>query len=182
MTWPASRPEPRPDAEGWRVEIPMPCFHDGRQKGKPVDWLSLNKIPASRADAIKHWQAAKTWRLAARDAFRRHRIPKGLDLIYLTVEFRFATNRHRDPSNFELTVKHCIDALQPEKTGKRKSPRTGKTEPFVDYGWGVIPNDTPQHLIRGPEMPVGPVLPKGSTVKGLIIFHIVPMTREPLPL
>lgn len=175
MSAPAHRPTPHPLAEGWRVEIPMPVFPDGRQRGEPVGWLNLNKLTGGVRGAQQRWRVKKQWREAAYAAYRAHRLPRGLDRIYLQVEFRFPDKVRRDPANYELTIKPIIDALQPERCGVRYNPAKKRREPFVDKGWGVVPGDDPRYVVRGPELAIGEPLGRGNPIKGMVILHITPM-------
>lgn len=172
---PAFRPAPSLLAEGWRVEIPMPVFPDGKDRGKPVGWLNLNAIGTGARGAIKINKAKKQWRIAAALAYKKHRVPQNLGAIYVLVGFRFSDRRHRDPSNYELTIKPVIDALQPQKSGIRYNPALKKQAPFVDHGWGVVPGDDPRFVTRGPELQVGDPLGTKNPVKGMVIVHIFPM-------
>jgi hypothetical protein len=160
----------------------MPVHHEGPDAGQLVGWLSLNKLPVGAKAHARHWRARRAWRLAGKLAYQRARLPRGLDRVYVEVEFRFARRQRRlNPSNFELTVKPIIDALQPEVTGMRRNPKTKKLVPFVDYGWGVIPEDTQQHVVRGPEMAIGEPLGPKNPIKGMVILHIKPLPPEARP-
>lgn len=172
MTAPAGRRAAAITASEWRVEIEMPVHVDGRDRGKPVGWLTLNKIQGGVWGAIGRWRAAKAWRIAAYDAYKRAKLPRGLRCVYVEVEFRFPDRTRRDLPNFELTVKPVIDALQPEKSGMRYNPHLKRKAPFVDKGWGVIPGDDRRYLIRGPELPPGEPLGRQNPIKGMIILHI----------
>ncbi len=182
MTSPDLHSPPIDTADSWRVEIPMPVHGPDAPaalRGEPAGWLSLNNLPVGTKSISRFWRAKKAWRLAARDAYRRHRVPQGLDRIYLVVEFRFPVrNKNLNPSNYEPTVKPIIDALQPEKTGMRRNPKTKKLAPFVDYGWGVVPDDAQRHVVRGPELLVGEPLGRTSPIKGMVIITITPFPKE----
>jgi hypothetical protein len=178
MTEPAGRRAPTVLAEGWRIEIPMPVHGPdapSRLRGKPVGWLSLNKLAGGVRAAQDRWWVKKAWRLAACLAYQRHRLPRGLPRIYIEVEFRFSDRTRRDPSNLELTVKPIVDALQPERSGIRYNPAKKRREPFVDKGWGVIPGDDPRYVVRGAEMEIGEPLGRTNPIKGMVILHIKPL-------
>lgn len=169
-------PAPAAIAEGWRVEIPMPLFFDGRDRGKPVGWLNLNSTGGGVRADIRANKVKKTWRLAARDAYRQHRVPQGLDRIYVQIELRFPTrNKNRNISNYEWTFKPIIDALQVERTKMGWNPVKKRKEPMVDYGHGVILDDSEQYLVRGPYLPEGEPLGTKSPIKGMAVVYITPM-------
>jgi len=86
--------------------------------------------------------------------------------------------RRRDPSNYELTVKRCIDALQPMRSYVRKHSKTKKPELVIELGVGVVEGDDPRYVVRGPEMPVGLPLGTKNPVKGMVILHIYPLPPE----
>lgn len=181
MSAPARRPAPATIAEGWRIEIPMPDHGPdapARLRGKPVGWLNLNKLTGGVRANQDRWWAKKAWRLAAYLAYQQARLPRGLPCVYIEVEFRFPDRTHRDPSNYELTVKPIIDALQPEKSGVRYNPAKKRRLPFVDKGWGVIPGDDPRYVVRGPELAIGEPLGRTNPVKGMVILHIKPFPME----
>ncbi len=160
----------------------MPLFTEGRNRGKPVGWLNLNDVGGGVRAAIGRDKQKKEWRLAAKLAYQHHRLPRGLERIFVTIEFRFPDKLHRDPSNYELTVKPCIDALQPEKSGIRYNPGLRRQAPFVEHGWGVVAGDDPRFVVRGPEMAVGEPLGRRNPIKGMVIVHIKPLPAlEPQP-
>lgn len=149
----------------------------GRSAFKPVGWLSLNDRPGGRGAAIAAWRAKTAWRTAAYNALLRRRLPTGLARIYVQVEFRFPDRLHRDPSNFEPTVKPIIDALQTTRQYHRKK-RGGGLELVVEPGIGMVLGDDPRYLVRGPELPVGEPLGRANPIKGVVILHIVPLPPE----
>lgn len=133
-------------------------------RGRPVGWASMNH----RGHWSIGYRAVAAWRADAYKAYERARLPKGLDHVYVEVELRFADRVHRDPANFEPTIKAVIDALQPT-TSKISN---GKL--VVSLGWGVIPGDDPRYLTRGPEQPIGEPLGRKNPVQGLITITITP--------
>lgn len=151
------------------------------RKGRPVGWLSLN----NRGHWSRRHRVTKAWRTAACEAYKRHRLPRGLDHVYVEVEYRFPDRLTRDPSNFEGTAKPVIDALQPYKTtvvrdkdtGKPKV-KNGKIETKEEPGWGVVAGDDPRYVTRGPEMPVGEPLGRANPVKGLVIITVKPLPPQ----
>jgi hypothetical protein len=181
MTVPARRPAPAPVAEGWRVPIDMPVHDSGRNRGKPVGWLSLNNVAGGAAGAIARWRASKAWRAAAYNALTKAMVPVGLGRVYIEVELRFPDRLHRDPANFEPTVKPCIDSLQSMRRYVRKHPKTGRDELVIELGRGVVPGDDPRYVVRGPELPVGEPLGRANPIKGMVILHIRPLPPEVKP-
>lgn len=164
------------DEDGWlRVEIPMPVFESGADQGKPVGWLSLNKLPNTVREQIKQKKIAKLWRQAAYNAYLKHRVPTGLDRIYVQIEYRFAENHGQEPSNFERTVKPIIDALQPMRRYHRKTRKGLRL--VIELGAGVIPTDAQRHLVRGHELLVGEPLGKTNRVQGMVILYIKPFVE-----
>lgn len=188
MTAPARPPAPVALAEGWTVTIDMPVRDFGRRadQGKPVGWLTLNRPPVSVRDKIDKDRIGDAWQRAAYRALERRRIPRDLGRIYLTVQYRFTERHGQEPSNFESTLKHVIDALRPTKTRVQKTrvsqgrgrPPLWVPKQVVEAGWGVIVDDKPEYLVRGPELPPGPYLGRNSPVKGQIILHIQPFPPE----
>lgn len=181
MTSPARRPVPAAIAEGWSVPIEMP-HHDGTvtrsKRWKPVGWLSLNNLPDTVTKRIYHNKAKQAWLLAAVAALRRARIPRDLGRVYVEIEFRFTEDHQQEPSNYELTVKPIIDAFKPERSGIRYNPGKRRREPFVDHGYGLVPDDKQRYVVRGPELPIGPYLGRKNPIKGMVILHIKPLPPE----
>ncbi len=173
-------PFPGPVVEGWTVPIPMPVFADGRKQGQPVGWLASNKLPKKVSDWILWNKAITCWRIAGRDALRRHRVPKDLNRVMISWLVRYpagTSKRYRfDPGNLDLTIKPIQDSLQPETITFVRSKKGGK-QARVHYGWGVIPNDTGAHLLRAGQLPDGPDLEPGSPYGGMIILNVYPSSN-----
>ncbi len=170
MSAPASRPESADTAKVWRVEVVMPVHTEGRNRGKPVGWQSLNNLPANVQQKIDWDRARREWRIAAYIATVAAAVPRHLGRIEVTVEFRFPTRGDRDPGNLEPTVKPCIDALGPQRVYRSKA----KKKDFglvVELGRGVIETDSPRHLAR-PDPIIGEPLGTKNPIKGMVILHV----------
>lgn len=165
-----------------RVEIPMPVFAAGKRAGEPVGWLAINQKPKTVADSIVWNAAVSCWRVAARDGYRRARVPK-LGRVYVTFTVRYAaktskSHRH-DAPNLEFTYKPVVDALQPQRVEMREAVkkvrgRTIRTKvPVIHYGWGVIANDNAAGLVRGGQW-IGDDLDRDSPYGGMIVAYVFP--------
>jgi hypothetical protein len=78
-------------------------------------------------------KTTRTWRETAYWAAASARLPKGLQRISVTATLHFPTNRGRDRENYYDAIKPVIDGLTaPRKAGQ--------------IGYGLIPDDTPEHL------------------------------------
>lgn len=113
----------QPAAAGpWTITIPA-----------PAPWLSANDRDNRYARARK----VKAWRVAAYVAALRARPPKGVDLVRVDVEFRFAGPAPvKEIENLRPTLKAVIDgAVGPARA----------TAP----GYGIVVDDTDIHLIYG---------------------------------
>lgn len=178
MTAPVDRRAPTAaDEDGWlRVEILMPVFDAGKRAWKPVGWLSMNNLPSTATEKIWWDKAKAAWRRAAYNAYLKAHVPVDCGRIEVRIEFRFTEERGQEPSNYELTVKPIIDALQPLKQYRQRT-KTGHRL-VIELGVGVIPRDDQRHLVRGPELPKGPPLGKKNRIKGMVIVHIKPLPAE----
>jgi hypothetical protein len=158
----------------WSVEIPLPIG---------ADWLSLNRPPRHKYDEIKHNALKANLRRLTFEALRDANVQQELGRIRVQVELRFATQRTRDVSNFEPTLKPMIDALQPTRRYKRvKKKKIGKRtvpveEVVTELGWGVIAGDDQRYLER-PEPVIGELIGRGTGRKGIVIFHITALVPE----
>lgn len=178
MTGPAHLTAPPPGVTGWVVAIDMPRFEDGERAGELVGWLQMNKPPTSTRQKIQHTEIRRLWRQAAKAAYGRQKVRRNLGRVYVLVEFQFADNIKRDQPNFEPTVKPIIDALQPQRVVpiKKKNKRTGRIElsTQVHLGWGVVPDDADEWVVRGPQQPKLPPLGRDSHIGGRVVLHIIP--------
>lgn len=129
----------------WHLEIPA-----------PTQWLDANRRARlhhmQRSRDTAQWRNAAFWTAAAAG------LPKGLQRVKITATLHFPTNRHRDRENYYDAVKPCIDGLAaPKKPGQA--------------GWGLIPDDTPEHLAPVVlHLEVGK--PAGATKYGLLVLDI----------
>lgn len=169
---------PPPGVTGWVVSIDMPVFETGKRAGQRVGWLDMNHPATTTAARIVHSEIRRLWRQAAKVAYTKQRLPRGAGRIYVLVQFQFNDNTKRDQPNFELTVKPIIDALQPERivVVKKKNKRTGRIElsTQVHLGRGVIPDDSDEWLVRGPQQPKLPPLGRNNPIRGRVVLHIIP--------
>lgn len=124
----------------WRLVIPAPS--KWISENEQLHWAERDR----RADA---WRRTAYLLLLARPAALRP--PEGLAKVRVEVELHFRDHLHRDPHNFTPTAKPVVDALGPPfvRPPTRKQPK-GRSAP----GYGVIPDDTPEHL-DGPHLTVG---------------------------
>ena len=127
----------------YTVRIPAPTGRTGR-----AVWLSENDRPHryERARNVKKWREATV--MFARVA----RLPKGLQRVRIEAVLTFDTRRHRDEHNYTPTLKAIVDGLGPDKS---RITKTGKL--ISAPGHGLIPDDTPAHLI-GPHIRISDVL------------------------
>lgn len=109
----------------WVLGIPAPAI-----------WLNANDRGPwqRRVPVVRVWREATYW------AAVKAKLPKGLERIHVEATFHFPTRRARDAENYHATLKPCIDALGPQKT------RAIKGKFSVAVGYGLIVNDTPEHL------------------------------------
>ncbi len=181
MTGAVDLAAPPPGVTGWTVAVDMPRFEDGKKVGQLTGWLDSNNPPTTTRQRIEHGEIRRLWRQAAKVAYARARLPRNLDRIFLLVQFQFADARPRDQANFEPTLKPVIDALQRERivVVRKTNPKTGRVtlDTQTHLGWGVIPNDGDEHLVRGQQQPKLPPLGKHSTVGGRVVLHIIPFPR-----
>ena len=106
----------------------------------PAKWLSAN-------GSYGRWERArhvKTWREATLVHARAARLPRGLAKVRVDAVLTFATRRHRDEHNYMPTLKAIVDGLGPDKS---RVTKTGKH--ISAPGYGLIADDTPEHL-EGP--------------------------------
>lgn len=163
--------EPRVPVGLYQVEIPLPAG---------TTWISLNRAPRSRGEKIGWDKWKKRWRLAAYTALLNAGIPS-FERIHLQVELRFVDRRVRDASNYRPTVKPMIDALQVgrEYDTVRRTKAYGRTveqvRHVIEYGAGIIPGDDRRYLVE-PEHLIGPPIGRDAGTKGIVIFHITPLS------
>jgi hypothetical protein len=122
----------------------------------PTQWLDTNT-----RDGMHHMprsRATKEWRNAAYWAAAGARLPKGLQRVSIAATLYFPVHRNRDRENYYDAVKPVIDGLTaPKKPGQA--------------GWGLIPDDTPEHLAPVTlHLVVGK--PAGATRYGLLELAI----------
>ena len=106
----------------------------------PAKWLSAN-------GSYGRWERArhvKTWREATLVHARAARLPRGRGRVRIDAVLTFPTRRHRDEHNYMPTLKAVIDGLGPDKSRVTKA---GKH--ISAPGYGLIADDTPEHL-EGP--------------------------------
>ena len=122
----------------------------------PARWLDANT--RARMHHMARSKTTRTWRETAYWAAASARLPKGLQRISVTATLHFPTNRHRDRENYYDAIKPVIDGLAaPRKAGQ--------------VGYGLIPDDTPEHLAPVViELVVGK--PAGATRYGLLVLEI----------
>jgi hypothetical protein len=180
MTGAAHLTAPPPGVTGWVVSIDMPRFETGKRSGELTGWLDMNKPPDTTRKKIEHTEIRRLWRQAAKVAYARKRLPRRtLDRVFVLVQFQFRVGdgKHDQP-NLEPTLKPIMDALQPERVVviRKKNPRTGRVEldTQVHLGWGVIPDDGDEHLVRGQQQPKLPPLDRNSPIGGRVVLHIIP--------
>jgi hypothetical protein len=119
-------------------------------------WLDANR--RSGMHHMARHKAVKEWRQAAYWAAVQARLPKGLQRVRIVATLHFPTNRHRDHENYYDAIKPVIDGLAaPRKPGQ--------------VGYGLIPDDTPEHLAPVVlNLVVGK--PAGATRHGLLVLEI----------
>lgn len=127
-------------ADQWTLLIPAPC-----------EYLNAN----DRMHRMEEAAAIKAWRDASYTRAGKATLPKGLERVSIAARLFFETNRHRDRENYYATTKPIIDGLTAPK-------RAGQT------GYGLIPDDTPEHLAPvSIVFQVGP-MPRSATRFGLV--------------
>lgn len=136
----------------WVLRIPAPAQIHSTNTGKP--W------PVT-AEAKRQWRGA-TCTLA-----RRAKLPRGLARVRIDVVLHFTTGRKRDAANYHpWCVKPIVDALGPARRVKTK-----KGEIRVEPGYGLISDDTHEHL-DGPYPHIGDPVPTSEYRLGLAVVHI----------
>lgn len=180
MTGAAHLQAPPPGVTGWVVSIDMPRFEKGKHRGELVGWLSANTTASTKWGRIEQTEIRRLWRQAAWKQYERLRLPKNLGRIFVLVQFQFVDHTKRDSPNYELTVKPCIDALQPDRVDvrKKKNRAGGYTLTTVHHlGWGVVPDDNDEWVVRGPQQPKLEPLGRGNPVGGRVVLHIFPFPK-----
>ncbi len=175
MTGDASEPAASPTtaalADAFRVEVPMPVWPTGRDRGRPVGWISAN----DRVHNMVRHRATQAWGTAAYHAFMGAKLPTGLPRIHVAWQYRFADARKRDGGeNLGLTIKPILDALTPQ-TVKHVKDRHGRLKMEVHLGVGVVADDDPAHLVRGQELEFGPPLGRSHPARGIVVVYITPL-------
>jgi hypothetical protein len=122
----------------------------------PTQWVDANRR-AGMHHMARH-REVKAWRETAYWAAASARLPKGLQRVRIVATLHFPTNRHRDRENYYDAIKPVIDGLAaPRKAGQ--------------VGYGLIPDDTPEHLAPVVlNLVVGK--PAGATRYGLLVLDI----------
>ena len=110
-------------------------------------WLTDNQRMSWRPRA----QIIKAWRQTAGYSGRAGEVPHFPHGAHIIAELRFSDARNRDPNNWNPTAKACIDGL-------------------VD---ARIFADDNHRLVIGPDMRIGPVVPRPDIC---IVFHFWPNT------
>jgi len=137
--------EARRRTRSWTLTIPA-----------PTKWLDANRRTSmhhmARSRDARKWRELAYWAAAAA------KLPKGLDRVHITATLHFPQNRHRDRENYYDAVKPVIDGL----AAARKPGQ---------IGYGLIPDDTPEHLAPVViELVVGK--PADATKHGLLVLEI----------
>jgi hypothetical protein len=104
----------------------------------PAPWLNAN----DRLNRYIKAEYTSRWRAAAFVAAARAKLPKGLARVRVEPVFHFAVKAHRDAPNLYPTVKACIDGFGPQFLRVPKGKFRGASAP----GYGLIPDDTAEHL------------------------------------
>lgn len=159
---------PRDGADCWTVAIDMPVYEDGRDKGRPVGWITTNDRSASKAGGMHEAKRRKLWRQKAYATYLLHRLPKNVGRIHITFQYAFVNNVRPDESNLPPTTKPIIDALMPYRTEIRKG------KPVKHEGVGMIRDDK-HDVVIGAQQPLAPFLGRGSRVGGRVIVTITPL-------
>ena len=134
-----TRAEPARPARSWTISFPA-----------PARMLSTN--------TVKHWRTTgpvkKAWREAMFVHAKHAKLPQGLRRVRIDIEMRFPVAARRDAPNYhQYLAKPLVDALGP---GRAYTIRTGKLAGtrVTEVGYGLIPDDTAQHL-DGPHLTIG---------------------------
>ncbi len=173
MSNPALRMTPREGAESWTVSIDMPVWPSGKDRGRPVGWItSNNSHTESKVGGIVQTKKRQLWREKAYAEFLRHRVPKYVGRVQLTFTWVFVNGRHPETHNPDGTRKPIIDALTPYRTEMRKG------KPVHFKGVGTIPDDNDRWVVIGPQQPIPPYLGAGSRIGGRVIVTITPITED----
>lgn len=108
------------------------------------NWITANQRQGwhARARLTKNWRDVAAWR-----SHRDLDLPAPILRARVLIELRFCDKRRRDPANWAPTAKAVLDGL-------------------VDSA--IFPDDSSEHVV-GPDMRLGPPVPKGSEV---LIVHI----------
>lgn len=132
----------------------------------PARWLSANTTKGGRYGlaAVK-----KEWRVAAYVYARAAGLPRGLDRVRITAVLHFATRRGRDEANYHATLKPIVDGLGPDRS---RITKAGKK--VFAPGWGLITDDTPDHL-DGPHITIAP---HPVAAPGYVVVTITDLSEE----
>lgn len=112
----------------------------------PDKWLSAN----DRRHRYGQAAVVRTWRQAAFTYARKAQLPRGLARVRIDAVLHFPTRRGRDEANYQSTLKPIVDGLGPDRT---RITTAGKK--IFAPGWGLITDDTPEHL-DGPHLAISP--------------------------
>ena len=145
-------PAPRPgDApRTWTLEIWSPLR---------TPMISVNDERTAHWATVNGWR--RDWRKSTQSAAALMALPgshwgdprrAGVQRVRIEAELRFAPpGRRRDTANYHATTKPIVDEL---------------------VAWGLIPDDTPDHL-DGPHLRFGPNLaPMSQAIAGLVTLTI----------
>jgi len=108
-------------------------------------------------NTAKHWRVTapnkKTWREAMYAYAQHAHLPQGLTRARIDVVLQFPTAGRRDTPNYQpYSVKALVDALGPGRQYRSRSAAGGIV---TELGYGLIPDDDPDHL-DGPHLTFGP--------------------------
>jgi hypothetical protein len=136
-------------SESWRLTIVA-----------PARWLSANDQANwyAKVGPIRQWREAAYW------AAVQAKLPKGLGRVHITATLHFTDRRRRDADNLHPTLKPIIDGLGPQRV------RVVRGMPRVALGYGLIPDDTPEHLTT--TLTIGEPLPRKPMFRGTVELHI----------
>lgn len=122
----------------WTFQIPAPC-----------KWLSANDRRHRYATAA----LVKQWRQATVQCAMAARLPKELDRISIDAQLSFPTVRNRDEANYHDTLKPIVDGLCRDRSYLTSAGRS-----VFAPGYGLIYDDTPQHLVAAPRITIAAVV------------------------
>lgn len=159
-----------PGATRWTVPIDMPVYETGKDRGRPVGWLTSNNRTVSREGGLFQARRRALWRRKAFATYmvaglHRRTAPGG---VHLQFQWQFVDGTHPDVINLPDTTKPIIDALQPDGSYTRKGKRVELP------GIGMIPNDR-DWVVIGEQLPDLPFLGPNSRIGGRVVVFITPL-------